>query len=353
MKKILFLGGHHNSAVPIIKFLKKEKKYSIIFVGHKYASTLNKSVSSEYKEIKALKVAYLNFSSPKFYNVGGLLKYFKLIQSFYTSVKIIFKEKPDLVFSFGGYLAVPFALAAWILRVKLVTHEQTADFGMANAFISKLANRVFLTWPNNKFTHNQKYTVTGIPLREEILSVKKKDTSVFKKIFVQGGKQGSHVLNNFVFDNIEQLTNKYEIYHQTSKHSESKDHLKAQELEIKYSKYHYFDYIHGAKYTNLLDNTDFVLSRAGAHFVYEMSYIKMPCIFIPITWSSKNEQLKNATVAKKFTPAVLLNEKYLSLSNFEKSVKNLAKEFSKKAEKQTLFAEKSLNLILNEINHLI
>ena len=183
MKKVLFIGGHHNSAIPIIKKMLAEKDYSLTFVGHMYASQSNNTISSEYKEVTSLNIPYISFQAPKFYRVAGLYKYLFFIKSLLKSYKILRKEKPDLVFSFGGYMAVPFAISSVFLKIKLVTHEQTTNLGLANLVISKMSNRVFLTWSNDKYKNNQKYIVTGIPLRQEILDIRRRG-SFAKRVFL-------------------------------------------------------------------------------------------------------------------------------------------------------------------------
>jgi len=354
MKKVLFIGGHHNSAIPIIKKMLAEKDYSLTFVGHMYASQSNNTISSEYKEVTSLNIPYISFQAPKFYRVAGLYKYLFFIKSLLKSYKILRKEKPDLVFSFGGYMAVPFAISSVFLKIKLVTHEQTTNLGLANLVISKMSNRVFLTWSNDKYKNNQKYIVTGIPLRQEILDIRRRGSFAQKSFFVQGGKQGSHALNQFIFDNIEILSKKYEIFHQTSSHSETKDHLVAQKLAKEYSKYHFYEYVHGLDYTKILNNVDFIISRSGAHFAYEMSYIKNHCIFVPIKWSSRNEQYHNALMSKSYTISTLLDQDNLNLTDFESAVKLLNATYLKKGfPSKKLHPENSLKLIFGCIEELI
>ena len=49
---------------------------------------------------------------------------------------LLLKLKPDIVMSFGGYLAVPVVIAAKILGIPALTHEQTVVVGYANKLIS-------------------------------------------------------------------------------------------------------------------------------------------------------------------------------------------------------------------------
>lgn len=350
-KKVLFIGGHHNSAIPVINELQKEA-VKIVFVGHKFASSTNSHVSSEYKEITSLGINYINFSSPKFYKIPGLKKYYNLLNSIFRAAKILSKEKPQLVFSFGGYMAVPFAIASRVLNIDIVTHEQTYDLGLANRVVALFSKAVFLTWPNKKYSKSR-YIISGMPLRPEILKVKRKQTKKLKTLFVQGGKQGSHVLNTFIFDNLEKLTKKYTVYHQTSKHSGSNDHITGKELSKKYYNYKPFEYMHGQEYTDLLNKSDFVVSRSGAHFTYEMCYLKMPCIFVPIPWSSRNEQEINAGKSSLFTNSTLIRQDELSFDNLQQSIHKLKTNMNKKSNYLDLHPEKSVSIIIEELQKIL
>ncbi|MBP7859404.1 glycosyltransferase [Patescibacteria group bacterium] len=350
---LLFIGGHHTSTIPIIKeFLAKNKK--IIFVGHKFATVENTITSSEYKEISSLQIPYFYFKAPKFYAVGGVYKYIFFIKSLLNAFKLLLNNRPRVVISFGGYLAVPVVISARFLNIKVITHEQTATTGLANSVISYFANMVLLTWKTSlPFYKNRKNVfVVGLPLRQEIINTPVKNFSKnyqLKKLFVQGGKQGSHKINEFIFENIDYLCKKYVIFHQTSINSTNKDFEISKQLEKKYKNLYYsFDFLYGHEYSEILKSCDFAFTRSGAHIVYEFSYLKMPSIFIPISWSSKNEQLENALMAQKYTPSVLVEESELTLNSFLESIKNL----EEKIVHQENFLQVEKNAITAIVGHI-
>lgn len=324
---ILVTGGHHSSAIPLIKVLIKNN-FKVKFIGHKYASVLNNFTSSEYREIKSLNIPYINLISPKFYRVSGVFKYLKIIKSILYCLFLFIADRPKLIVSYGGYLAVPVVIAAKLLFIKVVTHEQTLTVGLANKIIQFFADIVFISWKEHTYSH-KKFIFVGLPLRDEILNANKRVLSKNYKIntiFIQGGKQGSHTLNSFVFNNIKKLTKDFIIYHQTSKHSANNDHTISKKYKKLYkNKYFPFEFLFGSAYTQVLNNADLVLSRSGAHIVYEMSYLKIPTIFVPISWASQNEQYINAKVAIKYTPSVIINESDLNYKNFKNSLIQLRK----------------------------
>lgn len=50
----------------------------------------------------------------------------------------VLNVRPDVVVSFGGYIAVPVVLAAWILAIPIITHEQTHTIGLGTKIIAFL-----------------------------------------------------------------------------------------------------------------------------------------------------------------------------------------------------------------------
>lgn len=322
---VLLVGGHHTSAIPLIKLFKKDG-YSIKFIGHKYASKSNRYLSNEYKEIKSLEVEYTNLYAAKFYNVTGLKKYIELIISIFFCLGFLLRRRPRLIISFGGYLAVPVVIAGRVLGIYCVTHEQTVVSGLANRVIERFVNKIYLTWDTSSKHYKKRTEVVGLPLRSEVIKIgekRKKRKLELRTIFIQGGKQGSHLINQFLFKNIDYMTNRFTVYHQTGKHSANSDHLIAKRLAKKYKKYHPFVFLRGSKYVNIFKDADLILTRAGAHITYELSYLKIPAIFVPISWSSNNEQYENAQISRDYTPSVILEEKNISLKSFERCVNDL------------------------------
>jgi len=326
MEKIVICGGHHNSALPLAKRF-KEADHQVIFVGHKTTQKNNRELSSEYKEVTGHSFLFVNLVAPKFYKNRNPLKYLLLMFSLVDAFVILVKYRPKLVLSYGGYLAVPICLIAKLIGIKIATHEQTVTLGMANRLIAKIANKVFLSWPLS-ISLGEKYCYVGLPLREEILSITpRKNYSEFKTLFITGGKQASHIFNEFVFNNIEKLTSEFRIIHQTAKNSQNNDYQISQSLMEKYGKEKYiaFDYCYGEEYQKVLNESDFLLSRSGAHITYEMAYLKIPAILVPIPWVSQNEQMLNAQTAKSYFPSIILDEKDLSVENFLDAVAKLQK----------------------------
>jgi len=148
-KKIVVTGGHLTPALAVIEKLRQDG-WQIVFFGRKHALEGDPAVSVEYKILKEQGIPFVNLTSGRLqrsltrYTISSLLKIpLGLIQSFYYLLKF----KPNVILSFGGYLALPVALAGWILRIPIVTHEQSVIPGLATRIITHFAKKICVSWP--------------------------------------------------------------------------------------------------------------------------------------------------------------------------------------------------------------
>ena len=317
MKTLIFTGGHHNSSLEVAKSL-KHQGVNIIWFGHKHSMWGDKNVSGEYIDVTSAKIDFIDLKAGKFFRTYNPIKLIRIpigfIQSFIQITKI--KNNGDLagIVSFGGYLAIPVVVSGWLLGIPSITHEQTVVSGWANRVIANFALKVATSWPSN--SNNPKFIYTGLPLREELTSSESKKDS--KLIYVTGGKQGSHLLNKAIFELVSKLTKEYKVIHQTGSSSLYKDYETAE--TIKNEGYSYFTY-DSQKAIEALKSAEVVISRSGAHTVYELAALTKKCVLIPIPWTSHDEQLKNAQLLEKYGQAIILNQNDLTPESLLHSIK--------------------------------
>jgi len=308
MDRIVITGGHHSSALPVIKELSNRfPKLEILWFGHKYSLAGSKNPSLEYQEITGLGIPFTELKAGKFYKTYNPIRILKIPFGFFQSFYMLKKLRPDVVLSFGGYLAVPIVVAAWILRIPSVSHEQTVITGYANRAISLFANKILYTWPQSlKYLPKHKSVMTGLPLREEIFSSRKKDFVIQNRkptIFITAGKSGSHIINTAVKKILEDLLKIANVIHQTGDHSKYEDFNKLKEEYEKFKTkvegtYYLRKFIYADTIGDAFNAADLIIARAGAHTCYEIMHLGKPGILVPIPWSSHNEQNKNAQVVK-------------------------------------------------------
>jgi len=329
--KIVFCGGHHNSALVVAERL-KETGAEIFWFGHKFSMIGDKNPSAEYLEVTKKGIPFIEIKAgklqPKYRFWQNLLR---IPIGFFQSLKALLKIKPDLIFSSGGFLALPVAYCGFILGIPVVTHEQTTVVGSANKLISLVAKKVFITFTSSaEFFPSKKIVLTGLPIREEIFTAGKKlFNNGQKTIYFTGGKQGAHVINEAVFKILPDLLPKFNVIHQCGSTSLFNDLSKAREFFGKEKNYLAKDYFFAEEIGNVYHSADLVISRAGAHTVYELLALRKPAILIPIPWSNQNEQEKNAQMLKSSGLAEILSEEELkndllleTINKFEHNFKN-------------------------------
>lgn len=322
--KILFCGGHHTSSLPLIDSLLESSSYETVFVGRRKAFKDDKNDSLEFLDITKRKIKFYDLKTGKFYgkNPLNLLKVFRgFLHAFY----ILFIERPKLIISFGGYIAVPVVLAGFILRIRIITHEQTVVTGLGNKIIALFADRVLLTWESSlKYFKTDKSRVIGLPLRKILFEKPKKMFEINKNlptIFITCGKTGSHIINEFILQNLNELLSHFNIIHQSGDYSVTNDF---QNLKFVYDtldkknkgSYHLFKFMFDEEVLAAFAACDFIVSRSGAHTVYEILHFKKPAILIPIPWVSFNEQYLNAKIVHNIGLGLILEEESLNFENF-------------------------------------
>lgn len=362
MKKILITGGHFTPALAVLNELKKNEEVEFVWVGQKFNQLGSTTPSAEYNSITEMGIKYIDLETGKLVrqiSVGNLFysvrKFIQIFTGFIKSIHIIYKEKPDMVLSFGGYIAVPIVLAAKIFKKEIITHEQTLVVGLANRIIGKFAHKILVSFENStKYFDESKVVFTGNPIRDEVFSNDIPDFLKTKKykILVMGGNQGSHTINQAVFKVLPDILKDSVVVHVTGSSSITLDYNYAFEIKnaLKSDKddYHIYDFIKGDLYGNILNNVDLVISRSGANSITEYLAVGKLSILIPLPNSSHNEQERNAELLKELGIAEVIEQENLKGNLFLKKISNayicLENEtgFNRENLKQCFDAAKSL-----------
>ena len=341
-KKIIFTGGHHNSALVVAKILKK-KGYGVYWFGHKHTMKREKSLSLELQEVKKANLPFIEIKTGKFYRTYNPFHLIKIFYGFCQSFCLLLRIKPQLIVSFGGYLSYPVVLAGKLLGIDSIIHEQTSHVGLANRILAPLAKVILLTWSSSKrYFPKHKTKVIGLPLDAGLLKKEKIKPLFLEKlpvVLITGGKQGSHIINKTIEKKLAIFLNSFNLIHQTGGILKTNDFERL--VKIKKSlprklqkRYLLKKFFFKDEMTKVLKSADFVISRSGAHIVYELATIGKPAILIPLPWAYNNEQLANARILEKKGAAVIIPQKELTSVVLWQKTNDLFKhlnEFSKKA----------------------
>lgn len=331
---IVFTGGHHNAALVVALALKKEG-YHIVWIGHKFSAGGEKNVSAEYQEVTGNQIPFYELKTGKFYRQLNPFTHLKTMFGFFQAFVYLLRLRPKLIVSFGGYLSVPVVIAGWFLRIPAITHEQTVVAGWANRATSPFVKKVLLTHASSKTSFPAgKSIVVGLPLRPELFDPRLKQKFSPPLLYISGGKQGSHTINQAFFPLVPQLVKRFTIVHQTGASTKTSDIDRARRIKEALAdypnRYTYAPYFFAKNAASYLQSADIVIGRAGAHYSYEATALGKRAIFVPISWVSHNEQLLNAREAAKKIPALVLEEKDLSSETLLSAIEKVSQMKTKK-----------------------
>jgi len=231
---------------------------------------------------------------------------------------ILTEFRPHLVLGMGGYSAGPVALAAWAKSIPVALHEQNRIPGMTNRLSAPLAQRVYLSYTDDAGRFNPaKVRLTGNPVRSAIIACRQAAAQATTAsggrrpftVFVVGGSQGAHGINQAVVDCLAKLApdDDYHFVHQTGTADEAP-------VRAAYQRRHRAATVRA--FFNDMDQrynqADLIICRSGATTVAELSVIGKGVIFVPYPFAADNHQVFNAQPLVDLGAAEMILEKDLT-----------------------------------------
>jgi UDP-N-acetylglucosamine--N-acetylmuramyl-(pentapeptide) pyrophosphoryl-undecaprenol N-acetylglucosamine transferase len=341
--KILITGAHFTPALAVIEELQKigrseNQKIRIVYVGRKHTLEGDKAPSAESQILPEKGVHFIPIIAGRLKRDFSLLtiwSWVKIPIGFMQAFWIVLTQRPDVVVSFGGYLAVPVVFAAWLFNIPILIHDQTLVFGLASTVSSWFADKVAVTFDKDYHVAKSKLILTGNPIRNDFFQVEKKSfKNGLPTILITGGNQGSHFINEKIGENLEKLTEKYLVVHQTGDSKfKDYDHLLEQKKTLKNPQnYKLEKFIPTDKMAQLMKQADLVICRAGANTLLELAFLGTPTLIIPIPYVQKDEQTVNAKFFAQAGLGEFLNQNSLTAEKLLEKITEMLhkKEFYKK-----------------------
>ncbi len=356
--KILISGGHVTPAISLIEHTQTlSQPPTIVFVGRVYSQANQQQLSTEFEQVSARGVKFIPLSTGKFAqrNLTQIIQQSLLfIGGFLKSFLIVGKEQPDVFLSFGGYMAVPLALASWLWGIPIVTHEQTRTVGLANSFIARLAKAVAISYPETRSNFpSDKLTLTGNPIRTTVLSQNAPQPSWYSTtdklpiLYITGGSQGSEVINAVVSQTIKQISKSWIVIHQCGLSTLQRNYIqeltgvKAELPRTQQNHYMIREWVSETELAWIYSHATGAVSRAGANTAEELAQRCVPTIFIPLPFAHNQEQLENARALAEVGGAVILPQKDLSPESLQEKLTDLLAHAGKMRKKLTTLTHKT------------
>jgi len=246
---------------------------------------------------------------------------FKL--GFWQAFFIMLKWRPDLVISAGGFVSVPVVWAAWFLRVPCLIHQQDVRPGLANKLMAPFAKIITVTFKKSLNDYGKKAIWIGNPVRKRIAASPSINFFQLKDglptILIVGGGTGAMFINRLVAESINDLLKFSQVIHVTGK---NKSTLKPET----HPNYHSFEFLNVDQFSEAMQKSDLVVTRAGLSTLTELSYLGKPIIIIPIPGSHQEE---NAEIYKAYNAAVVLDQNTLTKDSFLKTIESILSDPAK------------------------
>ena len=211
------------------------------------------------------------------------------------------RDRPDRIISMGGFVAAPVGLAARILNIPLILHEQNAIAGSTHRVLARWARHVLVAHPG-AFSPAVKQIVTGNPVRSDIqtLGLQMRERAERPiRCLVLGGSQGARRLNQLVADAFLKMPEsaRPELWHQVG-------HMDVQALRVRYQ-----SCCPKVQVNAFIDNmaeayawADVVIARSGAMTVSECLVAGLPVAWVPYPQATDQHQLANACCFLQYSP---------------------------------------------------
>ena len=273
---------------------------------------------------------------------GKLRRYFSW-QNFIDPFKVTFgvlqalvlclRESPDVVFSKGGFVAVPVVVAAWILRIPVICHESDVTPGLANRLCLPFSQLICLNFEESKrYVPAGKSTVTGTPVRRALIDGDAENGRTFlgftgdkpvllvfggsngrtflgftggkPVLLVFGGSLGAGSINAAVREVLQGLLERFDIVHIAGEGNvdaslDAPGYVQKTFLQDEFG--------------DVMAAATIVVSRAGANSIYELLYLRKPHLLIPLSAAvSRGDQLENAEAFREAGFSHVLAEEDLS-----------------------------------------
>lgn len=325
-------GGHIYPAIGIAQALQQlDANVDITFIGglDKLESTLVPQHGFRF-----LPISVAGF--PRRLTLQWLPTIWKVFHGLIQSLRYMKALKPDVVIGTGGYVSGPVLLAGLLCKIPIAIQEQNASVGLTNGILARWADVAYLAMEsireNNSFRRTTGIEITGNPIRPAIAAFPRREETYRKfglyperkTIFVMGGSQGAHAINEAIvaaLPHLVEYADQIQIVHQTGT-------MEVEKVQGAYERTLGSGFLYCVKpffetVEEIYSIADVMVCRAGGMTIAEVTACGIPAIFIPLPSQTGNNQVLNAhTVAEKGA-AVVLEQGTFTVETLVKNLTNI------------------------------
>jgi UDP-N-acetylglucosamine--N-acetylmuramyl-(pentapeptide) pyrophosphoryl-undecaprenol N-acetylglucosamine transferase len=271
-------GGHTYPAIAVAQELTR-RGHTVRFVGAKRGIE-GRVVPAAGFEIDLLPGRGLQrrFTLQNVVAIGGACS------AVVRAIAIVRRFRPRVVVGFGGYASFPCVLAARLLRVPVVVHEQDAAPGLANRLGVRLGACPAVSLPGTALPGA---TLTGNPVRAAFAHLDREPARNPALVAVFGGAQGARTINRAALGCYDAWRDRTDL---AVHHVCGPRHLEACTAELLYAR------------------ASLAVCRAGAGTIAELTAVGLPAVLVPLPGAPSDHQTRNAQTLERAGAAVMLRD---------------------------------------------
>lgn len=251
----------------------------------------------------------------------------KVLTAVIAAKKILRQFQPNIVVGMGGYASGPGGLAAWLLGIPLIVHEQNARAGTTNKWLARFAAEVLSAYPD--VLPNAR--CIGNPVREDIAklpepSQRLSDRGGSLHLLILGGSLGAQAINEMVPASLESLASSIDVdvRHQCGERHREQTAALYKKHGVEGEVVAFIDDMASA-----LEWADLVICRAGALTVSELSAAGVASVLIPFPFAIDDHQTANGKWLEEQGAAEVRQQNSLSVQELARLIMSFSQDREK------------------------
>jgi UDP-N-acetylglucosamine--N-acetylmuramyl-(pentapeptide) pyrophosphoryl-undecaprenol N-acetylglucosamine transferase len=309
-------GGHTYPALAVAQELERRGRH-VRFVGGRRGIE-GRVVSEAGFAIDLLPVRGLQ-RRLTFANVKAI---WGALTSVVRALGLVRRYRPRVVVGFGGYASLPAVIAARVLRVPVVVHEQDAAPGLANRIGARLGARPATSLPGTPLAGA---TLTGNPVREQFAHLERQPAREPRLLAVFGGAQGARTINRAALGCYDRWRARRDlaVHHVCGPRNvdECDRQLAAVRRDDDALEYRLVGY--EEHMDTLFSRASLAVCRAGAGTVAELTAAGLPAVLVPLPGAPSDHQTRNAETLERAGAAVMVTDEALEPRKLDEVVSTL------------------------------
>jgi UDP-N-acetylglucosamine--N-acetylmuramyl-(pentapeptide) pyrophosphoryl-undecaprenol N-acetylglucosamine transferase len=282
-------GGHVFPALSVAKAL-RDRGVEVVWLG------VPASMESRLVPASGFPIEWVRVKGIRGKGVGAwVMAPLRIMNAVVQAMAVLRRVRPRAVLGAGGYVSGPGGIAAWLMRVPLLIHEQNAIPGLTNRWLAKLAGQVLQAFPNS-FKASVHARTVGNPVRADIAAlpapaIRFAGRAGRARLLVFGGSLGAQRLNAMVPKALSHIDpeRRPQVRHQAGERGIDAARAAYSRAQVE------------ADVTPFIDDmaaayawADVAVCRAGAMTIAELQAAGLGALLIPFPAATDDHQTKNA-----------------------------------------------------------